>query len=101
MVKHSRAFLIYDLKNYGCELFKATITRCVYRPDSFVLMPHYCVNLKAIRYESTSLNGIVANKSHHKVRTAGKIELISTFSACYFYDFMSTTSFLRVYFPRL
>ena len=27
-------------------------------------MLHYCANLKAIRYESTSLNRIVADKSH-------------------------------------
>ena len=36
----------------------------IYRPDSFVLMLRYCANLKAIRYESTSLNRIVADKSH-------------------------------------
>ena len=36
----------------------------IYRPDSFVLMLRYCVNLKAIRYESTGLNRIVADKSH-------------------------------------
>ena len=36
----------------------------IYRPDSFVLMSHHCANLKAIRYESTSLNRIVAGKSH-------------------------------------
>ena len=36
----------------------------IYRPNSFVLMLHYCVNLKAIRYESTSLNRIVADKSY-------------------------------------
>ena len=36
----------------------------IYRPDSFVLMLCYCANLKAIRYESTSLNRIVADKSH-------------------------------------
>ena len=36
----------------------------IYRPDSFVLMLRYCVNLKAIRYESMSLKGIVADKSH-------------------------------------
>ena len=36
----------------------------LYRPDSFVLMLCYCANLKAIRYESTSLNRIVADKSH-------------------------------------
>ena len=36
----------------------------IYRPDSFVLMLRYCANLKAIRYESRSLNRIVADKSH-------------------------------------
>ena len=36
----------------------------IYRPDSFVLMVRYCANLKAIRYESTSFNRIVADKSH-------------------------------------
>ena len=35
--------------------------------DSFVLMLRYCVNLKAIRYESTSLNRIVADKSHRVI----------------------------------
>ena len=38
-----------------------------YRPDSFVLMLRHCVNLKAIRYESTSLNRIVADKSHRVI----------------------------------
>ena len=37
------------------------------RPDSFVLMLRYCVNLKAIRYESTSFNRIVADKSHRVI----------------------------------
>ena len=41
--------------------------RAIYRPDSFVLMQRYCANLKAIRYESTSLNRIVADKSHHVI----------------------------------
>ena len=36
----------------------------IYRADSFVLMLRYCANLKAIRYESASLNRIVADKSH-------------------------------------
>ena len=36
----------------------------IYRPDSFVFMLRHCVNLKAIRYESTSLNRIAADKSH-------------------------------------
>ena len=35
----------------------------IYRPDSFVLMLRYCANSKAIRYESTSLKRIVADKS--------------------------------------
>ena len=39
----------------------------IYRPDSFVLMLRYCANLKAIRYESTSLNTIVADKSHRVI----------------------------------
>ena len=39
----------------------------IYRPDSFVLMQRYCTNLKAIRYESTSLNRIVADKSHRVI----------------------------------
>ena len=39
----------------------------IYRPDSFVLMLRYCVKLKAIRYESTSFNRIVADKSHRVI----------------------------------
>ena len=41
----------------------------IYRPDSFVLMLRYCANLKAIKYESTSLNRIVADKSHRVIVT--------------------------------
>ena len=36
----------------------------IYRPDSFVLMLRYCANLKAIKYESKTLNVIVADKLH-------------------------------------
>ena len=39
----------------------------IYRPDSFVLMLRYCANLKAIRYESTNLNRIVADKSYRVI----------------------------------
>ena len=39
----------------------------IYRPDSSVLMLRYFANLKAIRYESTSFNRIVADKSHHVI----------------------------------
>ena len=41
----------------------------IHCPDSFVLMLRYCANLKAIRYESTSLNRIVADKSHRVIVT--------------------------------
>ena len=39
----------------------------IYRPDSFVLILRYCANLKGIRYESMSLNRIVADKSHRVI----------------------------------
>ena len=39
----------------------------IYRSDSFVIMLRYYANLKAIRYESTSLNRIVADKSHRVI----------------------------------
>ena len=39
----------------------------IYRPDSFVSMLRYCANLKAIIYESMSLNRIVADKSHRVI----------------------------------
>ena len=41
----------------------------IYRPDSFVMMLRYYANLKAIRYESTSLNRIVADKSPRVIVT--------------------------------
>ena len=41
----------------------------IYHPDSFVLMLCYCANLKVIRYESASLNRIVADKSHRVIVT--------------------------------
>ena len=39
----------------------------IYYPDSFVLMLRYCANVKAIRDESTTLNRIVADKSHRVI----------------------------------
>ena len=39
----------------------------IYRPDSFLLMLCYCASLKAIRYESMSLNRIVADKSRRAI----------------------------------
>ena len=54
---------IYRSAYYLCFL-RLRLHAAIYRPDSFVLMLHYCANLKAIRYELTSLNKIVADKSH-------------------------------------
>ena len=48
-------------------MIKATITRCDLSPRFFVLMLRYCANLKAIRFESASLNRIVADKSHRVI----------------------------------
>ena len=39
----------------------------IHCPDLFVLMLRYCVNLKAIRYKSTSFNRIVADKLHRVI----------------------------------
>ena len=49
----------------------------IYRPDCFVLMLRYCANLKAKRYESTSLNRIVADKSHRVIAALDMIHHIS------------------------
>ena len=43
---------------------RARLHGAIYCPDSFVLMLRYCANLKAIRYELTSLNRIIDNKSY-------------------------------------
>ena len=53
---------LYNILSLRLQLHGA-----IYRPDSFVLMLRYCANLKAIRYESTSFNRIVADKSHRVI----------------------------------
>ena len=52
---------IFQIPHPG--LVRLQLLGAIYRPDPFVLILRYCVNLKAIRYESTSLNRIVADKS--------------------------------------
>ena len=47
--------------------FRLQLHGAIYRPYSFVMTLRYCANLKAIRHESTSLNRIVADKSHHVI----------------------------------
>ena len=51
-------------KNRGDKSHRVIVALhgAIYRPDSFVMMLRYA-NLKAITYESTSLNRIVADKS--------------------------------------
>ena len=49
------------------DLLRLQLHGAIYRPDSFVLMQRYCENLKAIIYESTSSNRIVADKSHRVI----------------------------------
>ena len=49
------------------QRLKLRLHDAIYCPDSYVLMLRYCANLKAIRYESTSLNRIVADKSHRVI----------------------------------
>ena len=48
-------------------LVKLQLHVAIYRPDSFVFTLRYCANLKAIRYELTSFNRIVADKSHRVI----------------------------------
>ena len=52
-----------DDKSHTVIVALGYITRCDLSSRAFVLMLRYCANLKAIRYESTSLNRIVADKS--------------------------------------
>ena len=56
------------------QILRLQLHGAIYLPDSFVLMLRYCANLKAIRYESTSLNRIVANKSHHVIVAWSKLK---------------------------
>ena len=49
------------------QIVRLQLHGAIYGPDSFVLMLRYCANLKAIKYESTSLNRIVADKWHHVI----------------------------------
>ena len=55
------------LASQGFILLRLQLHGAIYRPDSFVMMLRCCANLKAIRYESTSLNRIVADKSHRVI----------------------------------
>ena len=62
-ILHYKSNMLFGLS----FLLRLQLHGAIYRPDSFVLMLRYCVNLKAIRYESTKLNRIVADKSHRVI----------------------------------
>ena len=71
--KHGRRTFGISCKDcYAREISRFVCNRlqlhgAIYRPHSFILMLRYCANLKAIRYESTNLNRIVADKSHRVI----------------------------------
>ena len=48
-------------------LIQLQLHGAMYRHDSIVLMVCYCANLKAIRYESATLNRTVADKLHRVI----------------------------------
>ena len=58
---------VFNLFDFQFITVRLQLHGAIYRPDSFVLMLRYCANLKAIRYESTSLNRIAADKSHRVI----------------------------------
>ena len=60
-------FQLLSLINKNVNRIRLQLHGAIYRPDSFVVMVRYCANLKAIRYESTTLNGIIADKSHRVI----------------------------------
>ena len=71
-LKDATLLYYWNIKAKTIEITKVGSMRlqlhdAIHRPDSFVLMLRYCANLKAIRYKSTSLNRIVADKLHRVI----------------------------------
>ena len=71
--------------DYAKGILRLQLHDAIYRPDSFALMLRYCVNLKAIRYESTSLNRIVADKSHRVIVALFSLNVCLEFFIVYFH----------------
>ena len=65
--RKGKRYVSQGIKVSGSSLLRLRLHGAIYLPDSFVLMLRYCANLKAIRYESTSLNTIVKDKSHRVI----------------------------------
>ena len=94
----ARIFTLYYVLNTIKGNFKTIrsvrlqLHGAIYRPDSFVLTLHRCVNLKAIRYESTNLNRIAADKSHHVIvalehlKQDNSLTIICQYSVCVIYN---------------
>ena len=59
--------MILKLLLYFKVFIRLQLRVAIYRSDSFVLMLRYCANLKAMRYESTSLNRIAADKLYRVI----------------------------------
>ena len=69
-LKHLRAGILLTMSAMPSSiraLLRLQLHGVIYRPGSFLLMLCYCASLKAIRYESMSLNRIVADKSHRVI----------------------------------
>ena len=66
-IVHHHANGHFDWLISGHHSVRLQLHGAIYRPDSFVLTLCYCANLKAIRYESTSLKRIVADKSQRVI----------------------------------
>ena len=58
---------LYTLNAYRWINIRLRLQSAIYPSDYFVLMLRYCANLKAIKYESASVNRIVADKSHRVI----------------------------------
>ena len=66
-VQQDNGCLSFIRRKISISTLRLQLHGAIYRPDSFVMMLRYCANLKAIRYESTNLNRIVAGKSHRVI----------------------------------
>ena len=64
---HGRKHMLTILPIIWRPGLRLQLRGAIYRPDSVVSMLRYCADLKEIRYESTSLKRITADKSHRVI----------------------------------
>ena len=73
-----REFPDFSSFSNGClQSLRLQLHGAIYRPDFVVLTPRHCVKLKAIRYESTSLNRIAADKSHRVTKIRNSLDSVA------------------------